>query len=111
MVATERSRSELYERLDDTLGTDAADTLMGYLPPVGWADVATKTDLKHLELRLESRIDRLDARINGLDASIDGRIHQLESRIERALRQTVLALVGAMVASVGAAVGITQAIS
>ncbi len=104
MVATERSRTELYERLDDALGTDAADTLMGYLPPVGWADVATKSDLQHLELRLGSRIDRLDD-------SMDSRLHRLEARMERALRQTVIALVAAMIASVGAAVGITQAIS
>ena len=104
MVNTERSRAELYERLDDAVGTDAADTLMGYLPPVGWADVATKTDLQHLEARI-------DARIDGLDASIDGRLHRLEASVERALRQTVLALVAAMVASVGAAVGITQALS
>ena len=31
---------------------------MSYLPPVGWADVATKQDLENLALRLESRIDR-----------------------------------------------------
>lgn len=31
---------------------------MSYLPPVGWADVATKQDLENLALRLEARIDR-----------------------------------------------------
>lgn len=37
---------------------DAADTLMEYLPPNGWDEVATKTDLLMLEERLNARIDR-----------------------------------------------------
>ncbi|MGH9223328.1 MAG: hypothetical protein ACRD2W_05990 [Acidimicrobiales bacterium] len=36
------------------LGADAAATLMEHLPPVGWADVATKRDLDGLEQRLRS---------------------------------------------------------
>jgi len=43
-----------------TLGPDPADTLMHYLPPVGWADVATKHDLEvtrqMLELQLKIEI-------------------------------------------------------
>jgi hypothetical protein len=30
--------------------------LAEYLPPVGWADVATKRDLDHVEARLNDRI-------------------------------------------------------
>ena len=42
---TERSRRDLYEHAEGTWGKETADTLMAHLPPVGWADVATKTDL------------------------------------------------------------------
>ena len=52
MAVDERSRHELYLRLEQTLGTTEADTLMSMLPPVGWADVATKHDLNALEDRL-----------------------------------------------------------
>jgi hypothetical protein len=45
MSIDERARHELHGRLEDILGPDEAATLMGYLPPVGWADVATKRDL------------------------------------------------------------------
>lgn len=31
---------------------EVAETLMDLLPPMGWADVATKRDLDHLEARL-----------------------------------------------------------
>ena len=52
MVLDERSRHELYLKLEEVLGPDQATTLMEMLPPVGWADVATKRDLEHLELRV-----------------------------------------------------------
>ena len=41
------------------LSEEAADTLMELLPPVGWADVATKTDLQHLRDELKSDINSL----------------------------------------------------
>jgi hypothetical protein len=44
------------------LGDDAGIPLMEMLPPVGWADVVTKHDLRTeldaLELKLEARFDR-----------------------------------------------------
>ena len=41
------------------LSEEAADTLMELLPPVGWADVATKTDLQHLREELKAEIHSL----------------------------------------------------
>ena len=41
------------------LNGEAADTLMELLPPVGWADVATKTDLQHLQLTIEVNVRNL----------------------------------------------------
>ena len=32
--------------------------MMELLPPVGWADVATKQDLELLELKLEAKLER-----------------------------------------------------
>lgn len=50
MAITEQNRHDLHKRLDEVLGMDHATTLMGHLPPVGWADVATKHDLDQLAL-------------------------------------------------------------
>ena len=50
VVITEESRYELYERLVVVLGRDEASTLMEHLPPVGWADVATKQDVEALRV-------------------------------------------------------------
>ena len=45
MAIDERARHRLFERLEAVLGTEEATILMEHLPPVGWADVATKRDL------------------------------------------------------------------
>jgi hypothetical protein len=79
-VIDERARHELYRAVEELLGTERADTLMSLLPPIGWADVATKEDLHQLEARLDTRMgarfDRLDARFG----MVDGRFDTLESR-------------------------------
>jgi hypothetical protein len=45
MTVDERARKELYEALEERLGSKPADTAMALLPPVGGADVATQQDL------------------------------------------------------------------
>ena len=52
MAMTEETRHHLISKLEDVLGLEEAFMLMEYLPPVGWADVATKRDLELLELRI-----------------------------------------------------------
>jgi hypothetical protein len=57
MAVTEESRYRLFKQLEETLGAEHSNTLMEHLPPVGWADVATKADLEQLELRMNMRFD------------------------------------------------------
>lgn len=54
MAISEQAWHELYRRLEDVLGGEAATTLMKRLLPVGWADVATKRDLEVTEHRLRA---------------------------------------------------------
>ena len=62
MSVDERRRLELADAVKRALGDDAGITLMEMLPPVGWADVATKQDL----LVLRGDIDRLGDDIRNL---------------------------------------------
>jgi hypothetical protein len=48
MAIDERARRNLYLKAEEAFGAEAAAALMGLLPPVGWADVATKHDLDHV---------------------------------------------------------------
>ncbi len=54
----ERSRHELYLSIEALIGAERAETLMSMLPPVGWADVATKDDLAALDARFEAKLHR-----------------------------------------------------
>jgi len=74
-MKTDRARTELHERLDETLGHDAADTLMGYLPPVGWADVATKQDLEALRVATKKDLELLGADLRADITALRGDIY------------------------------------
>ena len=50
---------------------------MELLPPVGWADVATKGDLKALEERIDLRFENLDQRFENLDQKFETLEHKL----------------------------------
>lgn len=57
-VITEEARHRLYQALEQELGHEEATTLMEHLPPVGWADVATKRDLELVETKFEAALHR-----------------------------------------------------
>lgn len=57
MAVTEKQRHELFKRIEEALGPEHAETMMELLPPVGWADVATKHDLEALRRELASKDD------------------------------------------------------
>jgi len=82
MVVDERSRHQLYRRLEEVLGPEEATTLIEHLPPVGWADVATKHDLAALEERMDLRFARLDEHLNGRFDVIDERFKRIDERFD-----------------------------
>ena len=67
---------------------------MKHLPPTGWADVATKRDLDHLEAIMNARFEAIEHRFEAVDARIGEAVH----------RQTMVLLpaVAAMLAIFGA---------
>lgn len=82
MPVTEPSRHKLYQRLEEVLGSEEADTLMEHLPPVGWADVATKDDLARLEAVMDARFEALEARMDSRFAVMDSRFAVMDSRFD-----------------------------
>ena len=57
MTITIEERDQLHQRLKQVLGPKEAAIIMEYLPPVGWADVATKRDLDQMAERLELKFE------------------------------------------------------
>lgn len=82
IAVDERSRHELYRKLEEVLGPDPASTMMAHLPPVGWADVATKHDLAALEERLDLRFQVVDERFTSLEQRLDERFKATDWRFE-----------------------------
>ena len=80
MSITEASRFQLRTAIGQILDEEAADTLMELLPPVGWADVATKTDMQHLR-------DELKGDINSLRVATKTDLHALQLTIEATLEK------------------------
>jgi hypothetical protein len=91
MAVTEKQRHDLYNDLEATLGSRSASVLMEHLPPVGWADVATRRDLDALDERIDHRFDVLEARI-------EARLERLERVVTARLLAMVVAVVSAQAA-------------
>jgi hypothetical protein len=89
----ERSRLQLAEAAKRLLGADEGITLMELLPPVGWADVATKYDLRQVEERMDLRFDALDLRFELFE-------QRLTARFERGFRQIVVTMMSLYVTGV-----------
>ena len=81
MTVDERSRLQLAEALKRALGDEEGITLMELLPPVGWADVATRHDLLALEARLDLRFESLESRM-------DARFDRMDARPEASIAWT-----------------------
>jgi hypothetical protein len=82
MEITEETRHRLYQRLEEVLEPEEATTLMAHLPPVGWADVATKHDLRALEERLDLRFESIDQRFDAIDQRFESLEERLDLRFE-----------------------------
>jgi len=112
MTISEESRHRLYLRLEEVLGPDEATVLMEHLPPVGWADVATKRDIEGLAVATKRDIEGLAVAtrhdIEGLAVAtrhdIDLLGTRMDARLERELRLMTWRVALAMLTLISVAV-------
>jgi hypothetical protein len=121
MAVSEKQRHELMKAMEGALGPEPAETLMNLLPPVGWADVATKSDLDHLRVAGHADVDLLRAELRGemgelrseLRAEVAGvrvDLARLRGDVEKALRQQLWAFASLNVAMLTIALAFASAI-
>ena len=100
MAITEESRHHLFQRLEEKLGHDEAVTLMEHLPPVGWADVATRRDLDESRAAtvrdLENMALRLRAEMAELGSDLRSEMAQLGTDLRGEMAQLRTDLRGEM---------------
>jgi hypothetical protein len=94
MSVTEYERKQLFTWFEEHMGKERAEALMSLLPPVGWADVATKRDLDTLAERLETRFD--------------ARLHELRADLQRTVVTWMLAAQATVIAALGLLVTVTR---
>ena len=107
MAVDERRRLQLADAVKRALGDDEGVTLMELLPPVGWADVATKQDLssevgmvrRDLEA-FRADVDRQFAEVTRQFGEIDRHFDAFEERLtdkfdarfERGFRRVIVTM-------------------
>jgi hypothetical protein len=99
VAVTEASRFRLHQRLEEVLGPEQATTLMEHLPPVGWADVATKHDLAQLEERMAGRMDFLRSDLRSEMSGLRAELHSELRKYAFAMLAANIPLVGLVFAA------------
>ncbi len=100
MALDERARHELFLRLEAVLGPEPAETLMEMMPPVGWADVATKRDLDALEERIDLRFRALGHELGSTKHELVALFRgELLTAVTNQTRTLVLANMGAVLST------------
>lgn len=96
MTIDERRRHEMYLSLEESLGREAADTLMQHLPPVGWAEVATKADIEGLRAATKADIEVLRVAtkkdFESVRVEIESSKNGILAEMHRSLRNQALAM-------------------
>jgi len=118
MAIDEQARHRLYDRLEAVLGPEEATILMEHLPPVGWADVATKRDLDALEAANRREHDQLSSYFRRSHDQLNTDLRRSHDQLVQAIaavskdvhqtRTLLIALLGTVVAMGGWVIAIAH---
>jgi len=106
MSITEHRRNQLHNRVHDVLGVEEGDALMELLPPVGWADVARRSDIDRLRSDMENHVAALRQEIQRASEIQMSRTNEI---VMRSQNRIMLVMMGTMLATVIAVSGLAFA--
>jgi hypothetical protein len=90
---SDTQRRALHAQLAEKIGVEVADSLMDFLPPAGWSDVATRTDIDHLAQTLRLEMQAMESRLRT-------ELHEGLAKQTRWFMASQLALVIAVIGSI-----------
>lgn len=93
MSVTESERHQIFQWLQEAMGPERAAIMIELLPPVGWGDIATRTDLAVMEGRLRGEIAELRGEVRGEIGALRSEMGALRGEMG-ALRGDIGALKG-----------------
>ena len=88
MTSREQRRFRMRASLGEQLGDEVAEDLMDSLPPFDWMQIATKDDIRRLEVRfdgIDHRFDSINQRFDSINRrfdSIDQQFEVMERRFD-----------------------------
>lgn len=106
MAVDERSRHALFTRLEEVLGREHAAVLIEHLPPVGWADVATKHDLAQLQSHMDAKLEAFDVKF---EIKLEALEHKLLAGFRAEMNSQARAIIIGMVTSLVGVAGVAVA--
>lgn len=94
-------RRVLYDDLEANLGSRSAAILMAHLPPVGWAELATRADLGALGAELRGEVAELRGELKGEMAELRGEMAELRGEVRSQLPKQIAANIASMIGVAG----------
>ena len=94
MPSNDDDRRELFDLLESGLGSRTAALLMAHLPPVGWAELATKSDVASLRSELKGEMAELRGEMAELRADVTDKLSGLVPKLWAANAATMIGLSG-----------------
>jgi hypothetical protein len=107
-MVSDRNRHELYIALEHQLGRGPTETLMQLLPPVGWADVATTSDVESQGTALRSELTTLRSDLRGEMAELRGEMAELRGEIKAQLPRLYAANIASVIGVAGLVLAATK---
>ena len=87
MSVSESQRHQLFQWFEEAMGPERAAVMMDLLPPVGWSDLATKTDVEMLRIELKGEM----AELRGDMAQLRGEVALGSARMQKHIYLSMLA--------------------
>ena len=106
MSVTEYERHQIFQWYEEAMGSERATIMMNLVPPVGWGEVATRTELVALGSGLRAEMSVLGSELRG---EIKAGNAELRGDIKAATSEVLRTMFFGMVASNATLVGLVFA--
>ncbi|MCP3990563.1 MAG: hypothetical protein GY724_15905 [Actinomycetia bacterium] len=96
MAVSERDRRLLFDRLEDTLGAEAADSMMELLPDMPTSQLATRDDVTATAIALRGEMAELRGEMAELRGELSGEMAELRAELRGEMASLAAELRGEM---------------
>ena len=104
LLVTKCERHQIFQWYEEAMGSERATIMMNLVPPVGWGEVATRSDLAALANGMRGEMSVLRSELRGDMAELRGEMHREIAKLRGDLFFAMVASNATLVGLVFAAV-------